>query len=31
MSSSNNNSNPNPSAVTDPAAAISSFWAVLWE
>jgi hypothetical protein len=27
MSSSNNNSNPNPSAVADPAAAISSFWA----
>jgi hypothetical protein len=27
MSSSNNNSNANPSAVADPAAAISSFWA----
>jgi len=27
MSSSNNSSNPNPSAVADPAAAISSFWA----
>jgi hypothetical protein len=27
MSSTNNNSNPNPSAVADPAAAISSFWA----
>jgi hypothetical protein len=27
MSSSKNNSNPNPSAVADPAAAISSFWA----
>jgi hypothetical protein len=27
MSSNSNNSNPNPSAVADPAAAISSFWA----
>jgi len=26
MSSSNNNSNPNPSAVADPVAAMSSFW-----